>query len=256
VPKRSVKASTRVTDIYDGYIQDLNNVKVKSRYEGREEWYHSSLAGLCVRKHYFGSTMGMKGTSKDQGTMRLFRLGDLVHGDIQEAVRRHAEQTGASIYIEKELFIPELNVRGFIDLAFIDDNVMYDIKTCNSWKWRNMFGRGATEGSSENYKLQLGTYGYWYNQTHKKKLSGLYLCYYNKDNSTMKEVEIPLSIIDQARDYWLTVAHFLREDSAGNGLPPIELGISPMVQWECNPKYCSYFQECGGGLKPELLKKI
>ena len=72
----------------------------------------------------------------------------------------------------------------------------------------------------------------------------------------MKEVEIPLSIIDQARDYWLTVSHFLDLDSAGNGLPPIELGISPMVQWECNPKYCSYFQECGGGLKPELLKKI
>ena len=71
----------------------------------------------------------------------------------------------------------------------------------------------------------------------------------------MKEVPISLDNINRARDYWLSVSHFFREDSVGKGIPPIELGSSPMTGWECNPKYCSYFEECGGGLKPELLKK-
>ena len=250
-----MKVSTKIRDIYDGYIKSLNEVKIKSRYQGKEEWYHSSIAGLCIRKHYFGTVKKMRGSEKDVATMRLFRLGDVVHGDIQEAVRLHAEQTGESIYIEKELFIPELNVRGFIDLAFIDEGIMYDIKTCNSWKWRSMFGQGQREGPSDNYQLQLGTYGYWYNQTHKEKLKGLYLCFYNKDKSTMKEVQISLDNIDRARDYWLSVAHFFREDSVGKGIPPIQLGSSPMTAWECNPKYCSYFEECGGGLTPAVLKK-
>ena len=249
-----MEVSTKVRDIYDDYIKDLNEVKIKSRYQGMEDWYHSSIAGLCIRKHYFGTILNIKGSEKDVNTMRLFRLGDIVHSDIQEAVRLHAEQTGASIYIEKELFIPELNVRGFIDLAFVDEDVMYDIKTCNSFKWRSMFGRNATQGPSDNYMLQLGTYGYWYNQTHEKDLKALYLCFYNKDNSTMKEISISLDSINRARDYWLSVAHFFREDSVGKGIPPVELGSSPMAAWECNPKYCSYFKECGGGLKPELLK--
>ena len=99
-----MKVSTKVRDIYDGYIKSLNDSKIKSRYQGKEEWYHSSIAGLCIRKHYFGTILNMRGSDKDVDTMRLFRLGDVVHGDIQEAVRRHAEQTGESIYIEKELF--------------------------------------------------------------------------------------------------------------------------------------------------------
>ena len=33
------------------------------------------------------------------------------------------------------------------------------------------------------------------------------------------------------------------------GLPPIERGLAPVEDWECNPKYCSFYGPCGGGIK-------
>jgi len=33
------------------------------------------------------------------------------------------------------------------------------------------------------------------------------------------------------------------------GNPPIELGVAPVYKWECNPKYCNFYEICGGGLK-------
>jgi len=51
-------------------------------------------------------------------------------------------------------------------------------------------------------------------------------------------------------EYWKMV-----NDLVANDIPPIELGVSPAYGWECNPEYCQFFRHCGGGLKPELLKK-
>ena len=34
-----------------------------------------------------------------------------------------------------------------------------------------------------------------------------------------------------------------------DGLPPVVYGIAPVEKWECNVKYCSFFDVCGGGLK-------
>jgi len=46
-----------VQDIYDSFIKEENDKKVKGRYLGNESWYHSSVSGMCLRKHYFGSAM-------------------------------------------------------------------------------------------------------------------------------------------------------------------------------------------------------
>ena len=42
-------------NIYNNYIGELNKSKFKSRYKGKEKYFHASSAGLCKRKHYFGS---------------------------------------------------------------------------------------------------------------------------------------------------------------------------------------------------------
>jgi hypothetical protein len=34
------------------------------------------------------------------------------------------------------------------------------------------------------------------------------------------------------------------------------LGIAPAYSWECNPKYCGFFEVCGGGLKSEGDTKL
>lgn len=237
-----------VKEIYDSYLQHLNQQKVLQRYQDRS-WFHSSTAGLCARKHFFASVMEIEGAPIDEDTRRLFRLGDVVHEDIQRAVRWWAEANAFPIFIEKELYIKDLNVRGFIDLAFIYDDTLHDIKTCNSYKWRMMFGREQDKSPSINYQLQLATYGLWYEMEYGS-LQGMTLIFYNKDNSKMKEVDVPIDMIDTAREYWTEVNDIIfNVDGADSKLPEIELGTAPIYKWECNPKYCQYYDLCGGGIK-------
>ena len=229
--------------IYDDYLLNKNEVHRKKRYEGKEEWFHASSSGMCMRKH-FQHIAHVKPKPVDEDTMRLFRLGDLIHEDIQDALREYAENNGSQIYIEKEIRLPEVNVRGFLDIIVIDDGILYDIKTCNSWKWKNLFGRYPDPNPAINYYLQLGTYGWWYEKSSGKKLNRLALLYYNKDTSKMREKEIGLSYIDSAKEYWRDAN---KRYEKGN--PPIELGVAPVYKWECNIKYCNFYQVCGGGLK-------
>ena len=61
----------------------------------------------------------------------------------------------------------------------------------------------------------------------------------------MREVEYERTIVDEAKQYWLDLKSQFKD-----GMPEVELGNAPMQGWECNPKYCSYFNACGGGLRP------
>jgi len=240
-------SQAHVEDIYDSYIDRLREANEVTRYAGRSEWFHASSSGLCTRKIYFQSIENAEPSPRDKDSLRLFRLGDLVHTDIQTAVTEYARETGARVLIEKEIVLPKLGVRGFLDLALLDDSHLIDIKTCNSYKWKNMFGKNAPANTSKNYALQLGTYGMFIDQNyeHLKKLS---LLFYNKNTSQMREVEFSRSIMLDAEIYWHDV-----NEKFEDGLPPIHLGEAPAYGWECNPKYCSFFEHCGGGLKPELL---
>ncbi len=238
-----------VKEVYDNYILDKRDENFSNRYEGNEAWYHGSGTGLCMRKHYFQSVHQIPPTEKDSDTMRLFRLGDLVHGDIQTAVKLDAEKNGYEVYIEEEVQIPTLNVRSFIDLMTVKDGIIYDIKTCNDWKWKSMFGKYGDGKPSNNYALQLGTYGLYYKEQ-GHEIKGLTLAFYNKNNSHMQELNVDLSFIQRAKDYWLKVEELFKE-----GIPPIIYGIAPVEKWECNKKYCSFFEACGGGMEfPKATK--
>ena len=127
--------------IYDDYILDLKDEHFEKRYEGQDTWYHASGAGLCVRKHYYAQIEGLPSGDKDSNTMRLFRLGDLVHTDMQEALQRYADKNGYEVHIENEILIPKYNVRSFVDAMILKDGALYDIKTCNDFKWQSIFGR-------------------------------------------------------------------------------------------------------------------
>jgi len=240
-----------VQDIYDSYIADLNHKKMSSRYAGQEQWFHSSGSGKCIRKHYLDTILQVPLEDRDpipKTTYRLFRLGDLMHEDIQTAVTLHAQQEGLPIYIEKELFLEDLMVRGFIDLAFVDKDILYDIKTMNSRSWSMTFGTKYGKGISKFNQMQLGTYGLWY-QREYKTLKGLSLVFYNKDTSVMREVELSLDVVDDAQEYWEKVKRM----TSGDKPPPIAMRSSPVEDWECS--YCNLIEACGGGVKPSLLRK-
>jgi len=232
-----------VKEVYDNYILDKRDKNFINRYEGNAAWFHGSGAGMCMRKHYFQSVRQIQPTEKDSNTMRLFRLGDLVHGDIQTAIQLDADKNGYQVYIEEEVQIPRLNVRSFIDLMVVKEGIIYDIKTCNDYKWKSMFGKYGDGKPSNNYALQLGTYGLYYKEL-GNAVNGLVLAFYNKNNSNMRELNVDLSFIQRAEDYWLKVGELFKD-----GLPPVVYGIAPVEKWECNVKYCSFFDVCGGGLK-------
>ena len=233
-----------IQKVYDEWLRSENDLHYRKRYEGKEEWFHASASGMCMRKHYFQHVAGIKPKPVSDDTMRLFRLGDLVHGDIQEAVRDYADKNGAQVMIEREITIPEVNVRGFFDLLLVEDGAMIDIKTCNAWKWKGMCGRNPDPNPAVNYNIQLGTYGWWFEEHTGNKLKKLALLYYNKDNSRMKEKVKSKNYIQKAKEYWY---HVKKNFETGN--PPIELGVAPVYKWECNPKYCNFYEICGGGYK-------
>ena len=253
-------------EIYNKYLEKLNHHKVAVRYSDRS-WFHSSSAGLCARKHFFSSIQQMEGEPIDDNTRRLFRLGDLVHGDIQDAVRDYADAHGLPILIEKELYLEDLNVRGFIDLALLDRGTLYDIKTCNSWKWTKMFGRAGSGMPDIHQQLQLATYGIWAREEYDVDDLKLVLAYYNKNTSEIKEIELMSNeMMAEAEIYWNGIVDLLEPvDEGTEGIdfttdtphmgklnfikPKIELGTAPVMKWECNEKYCKYFEVCGGGLK-------
>jgi len=198
---------------------------------------------MCMRKHHFSQVQQLPSKDKDVNTMRLFRLGDLVHTDMQDALQRYSDKTGVEVYIEKEIKIPRLNVRSFIDAMVVKEGALYDIKTCNDYKWQSMFGRYGSKEAPQNYAIQLGTYGLYFKEN-DVKIRKMALLFYNKNTSRVKELKVPRTYIDMAERYWLKVQELFKE-----GLPPIEKGLSPVEDWECNPKYCSFYEPCGGGIK-------
>ena len=64
------------------------------------------------------------------------------------------------ILIEHPIDIPELNVKGFVDVVVIMESgeiYVYDIKTVGSWSWKYKFGRKNEGNPSIHQELQLGT---------------------------------------------------------------------------------------------------
>jgi len=243
-------------EIYNQYLLHKNEQHTAVRYKDKS-WFHSSAAGLCARKHFFSSVRQVEGTPVNENTQRIFRIGNLIHEDIQSALTWYAQSNGLPLLIEKELYLEDLNVRGFIDLALLDtegnDHVLYDIKTCNEWKWKSLFGKFGDGQPSMNYQLQLATYGIWAKRHYELDNISMKLCFYNKNTSMMKEIDVPEEYLDEAYNYWSRVNLLVMDKKNPNvieGIPPeVELGISPVYEWECNKKYCQFFEVCGGGLK-------
>ena len=243
--------------IYNSYL-DKNQ---------EENYYHASGAGSCSRKLYFQSVIQAEPTEDmDDGTKRLLRLGNVVHDDLQKSLELHnrdilykdihnrdisidsiniekekenKEKENFVFHTEQEILIEELNVRGFYDIVAEkkDKEVyLYDIKTCNEWSWKMKFGRNKTFNPSIHYELQLGTYGYAIKKE-MGRLDGMYLYYYNKNNSSMRCVSVPLTYVSRAYLFWSNI-----KDEHEQGLPPFRKGVSPVQDWQC--KYCQFNSVC------------
>ena len=249
--------SPDIQKLYDSYIKVENNRNREERYKGKEEYYHASSAFSCRRKLYFETVLVSDNTNPpNDSSYRKMRLGTIFHSEMEKCFdyynnggilytkgitssnTKGIPRASFSVYQEKEIIIDFVNVRGHYDLVLQMDTgevYLYDYKTMGSYPWKLKFGRNKVP-SNLRYEFQLGTYGYAIKKQFGR-LDGMFLIYYNKDTSTMRQVPVDLSYTEKAIQFWKEVnsEHKL-------GMPKFEKGLSPVESWECS--YCQFQELC------------
>ena len=143
------------------------------------------------------------------------------------------------VWIEKEIVVDEIGVRGYADLIVLFDNGqvhLFDIKTMGSYQYRLKFGRNKSPNPSIHQELQLATYAIGIKEW-LGRIDGIWICAYNKDNSYINYYDIDLDMMYAARNFWKRVGQ-----QHEVGLPYKEKGTSPVMEWEC--KYCNFLDRC------------
>ena len=267
---RSAFDPVGLEEYYLNYIDSKNDENYKNRYVGNESYYHASAAGFCSRKMYYESIEKAEPTNPIEPLSKIrMRFGSIFHDDFQQALVNNINMlTNTNIYskeknkvlskkkvkfhVEQEIVIPELNVRGHYDIVAQQEEddeervYLYDLKTIGSYPWKRKFGKSYSETDTfENYKLQLGTYGLAV-QEQFGRLDGMYLYFYNKDTSAMKNVFVSNNYLGLARNYWRNI---IREHK--KGLPDFIPGISPVEKWACG--YCDFKDHCN---PPDYKNKV
>ena len=243
--------------VYAEFIESEQEKRNK-KYESHKDWLGASSSGYCFKKQYY-KLSNVETEELDTRVSRLLRLGTIVHSDIEKAIKAYNKSHKTEIMTEKRVKIPSLKVIGHIDILEQDGDInrVYDFKTVASYKWRMKFRRiNADPNADINYNLQLGTYGL---AVHKKDTNinntELYLCWYNKDNSSMKHpIQVNSIWIEKAEKYWKNLWQSIDKWTSIN-IHPDEIQVpdvfgSPMQQWECN--YCQYSYRCNS---PYITKK-
>ena len=251
-------------DIYQSYLLKKNEENRKERYDGNEGWYHASGAGLCSRKLYFESVEKTEPTNPpNKSSMRKMRVGTILHEDIQNSLILYnniynnisqdniehnisqgniTQEYNVKFDVEGEIRLPSLNVRGFYDVVSRDCSAdetvrLYDIKTTASFSFARKFSKKLiSPQENRNHYLQLGTYGLGLKEKYGD-IDQMSIIYYNKDNSTMREVVVPNMFIDEAKRYWYSI-----NEEHSKGLPGFNFGTSPANAWICG--YCQFKSRC------------
>jgi hypothetical protein len=253
--------------VYTDYLSHLN----KQRARDSEE-FHASSAGSCYRKQMY-NFFGYDKKEMDDKSLRLLRLGTITHSDIEEAVNWRNEiiqeeqerlqpKNAVQLYSEQKVSVPEYNLVGTYDVGealFTDGEVtefnLYDFKTVAAYKWTTKFGRkeNRVATTDTNYKLQLGSYALAIKEEFGEDVRiNMFLIWYNKNTSLMREQIVSNEYIKNAESYWKELNEILTdagEDFENSDL--LEAGISygvPFEDWEC--RYCQFSSIC-----PSLLKK-
>lgn len=237
-----------VSYIYNSYLLAKQD-EHKEKYKDFKGWFSASTAGSCFRKQYYNIN-GYDGTQPDEKSMRLLRLGTIVHADIADAFERYREQFESQelqLFVEHKVKLKEYNVVGHLDIGVYDKSThnitVTDVKTSHSYKWKMLFGRYPDKNPSVNYYLQVATYGLGLMHELDEDIDSinLSLTWYKKDDSLLRTQKVNNEWIDYAIIYWTD----LNEALENGNLPEIGSENVPVYDWEC--KYCPYHKlHCEG----------
>jgi len=235
-----------IPKIYDEYLKHIQ-VEERKKIEKMPGYYSIGNSGLCFLKQLY-KEKGYEPEPFDEKTLRVFRIGTLLHQDIQNAIR-HANLNNENLTIEMEIGVTleKFKARGYFDISVADHESkileVIDIKTLHSFKWRKLFGQTKNRDKipSVNNELQLATYTIRQLQKYKGYYPKMYLLYYKKDDSQMKEVEIDSSFLASGLQYWNEFSEFRKTNTIDSIQPGFTFNC-PVYKWECN--YCQYTKYC------------
>ena len=242
-----------IKSIYNAYLKEQEKLNNRDK-----NVFHASSAGSCYRKQMY-SYYDYPSDIKDDKSYRLLRLGTIVHSDVESAISLYQDRfPEKDIYIEQKIHIKDLEVSGTFDAGEMitingrKEFTLYDLKTAAAYKWTTKFGRkqNRVADSDLNYKLQLGTYALGVKEYCNPDQIYMYLVWYNKNTSQMREQLVYEEWINKALEYWEEV-HEIKEDlgkSFERELEPMMTYGVPMQDWECS--YCQFESIC-----PSTLSK-
>ena len=242
-----------IKSIYNAYLKEQEKLNNRDK-----NVFHASSAGSCYRKQMY-SYYDYPSDIKDDKSYRLLRLGTIVHSDVESAISLYQDRfPEKDIYIEQKIHIKDLEVSGTFDAGEMitingrKEFTLYDLKTAAAYKWTTKFGRkqNRVADSDLNYKLQLGTYALGVKEKYNPDQIYMYLIWYNKNTSQMREQLVYQEWINKALEYWEEV-HEIKEDlgkSFERELEPMMTYGVPMQDWECS--YCQFESIC-----PSTLSK-
>ena len=78
-----------IQSTYHDHLIEINKIRREeiNKAKPSEPHYRPSSSGMCSRKIYYETIMRLEPTEEiNAKTRRVFRLGDLVHQDIQKAI--------------------------------------------------------------------------------------------------------------------------------------------------------------------------
>ena len=248
-----------IKSIYHDYL-----VHLESKRDRTKNKFHASSSGSCFRKQMYNYYEFPQDVKNDK-SYRLLRLGTIVHEDIENALMHYGSQThGGRLYVEHEVEIEPLNLVGTFDAGEMitdGDKVtfnLYDMKTAAMYTWSKKFAREIKNRDPKvdmNYKMQIGTYALAMNEKHDLDKINMYLVWYRKNDSFVRETLVNNKWIDKALEYWTEVNEILEESGKKfeeDLTPGIYPGVPAQPEWECG--YCPYYSICPSDLADKRRK--
>lgn len=212
-----------VTQTLDDYLMLKEQEKQKEFEKDRAKYWRASGMGQCYRKRFY-ERQGMEGQPLEPRMLRVFEVGNILHGYLQDLLKEAGELISA-----EEEFTNGI-VKGHIDAIVKGEKgyIIYDFKTVHSRKFSYL-----KKEADPHYIKQLLTY----TMLAKKKYKNIQesrLLYISKDDLRMQEIPYQLSDfiekeikqeLADLENYWKC-----------NQLPPAK----PQQEWECG--YCQFIQ--------------
>ena len=239
------KLSVLIILAYENYLRNLRNFK--STKSTDNIWFSASKAGGCYRKHIYKS-IGQEPIPIEEvpgGQLRRWRLGELLHEDLQKALNNQIN--GHIVLSEFYCEDPSNNTRGYSDILLVPirkgELVILDIKTIGSYQWKKAFGykKNRDPNPSFRYELQLATYCLHLEKAFDRKITNMFILYINIDTGRHKLIEVEEKFKIEAQEYWNDVNKIVKNETLKTMEPGKSIGV-PFANWEC--KYCEYRHAC------------